>query len=320
MAVTSSRIVASQRPAGVLSWQQVFVVGLILWLASVLVTGFTGNLNMIPTVILLGSFLIPATAVVWYLDHYQSAELNPWWVLSAFLVGGVLGVLAASILEALLLGDGLLAYLGVGFLEELAKLIALLVVARGITRHNVRDGVVLGAAVGFGFAALESSGYAFNALLVREGTGVRLSLGSLVFTELLRGILAPVGHGLWTGILGGVLFGASRNGHLRITASVIGTYVLVSLLHGVWDSMRSIALVLAMLLTATPIERPGVGLVVLPPPPERLVAAMTTIEIVGLALISVIGLAVLMRVWSAGRSPGSEQTYAVDAVGPAARA
>src|SRR5260221_375044 len=144
---------------------------------------------MIPTVILLGSFLIPATAVGWYLDHYQSAELNPWWVLSAFLVGGVLGVLAASILEALLLGDGLLAYLGVGFLEELAKLIALLVVARGITRHNVRDGVVLGAAVGFGFAALESSGYAFNALLVREGTGVRLSLGSLVFTELLRGIL-----------------------------------------------------------------------------------------------------------------------------------
>src|SRR5439155_12729375 len=134
MAVTSSLIVASQRPAGMLSWRQVFVVGLVLWLASVLVIGFTGNLNMIPTVILLGSFFIAATAVVWYLDHYQSAELNPWWVLSAFLVGGVLGVLAASILEALLLGEGLLAYLGVGFLEELAKLIALLVVARGITR------------------------------------------------------------------------------------------------------------------------------------------------------------------------------------------
>jgi protease PrsW len=45
----------------------------------------------------------------------------------------------------------------VGFLEELAKLLALLVVARGMARHTVRDGIVLGAAVGFGFAALESS-------------------------------------------------------------------------------------------------------------------------------------------------------------------
>ena len=31
---------------------------------------------------------------------------------------------------------------------------------------------------------------------------------------------------------GGVLFGASREGHLRITPGVIGAYVLVSLLHG----------------------------------------------------------------------------------------
>src|SRR3954447_19789299 len=237
MAATNTypRVVPSRRPVGVVSWKQVFVTGLILWLASVLVTGFTGNLNMIPTVILLGSFLVPVTVVFCYLDHYQSAELSPWRVLTAFLVGGVLGVLAASILEAWLLSDGVLIYLGVGFLEELAKFLALLVVARGMARHTVRDSIVLGAAVGFGFAALETSGYAFGALLVREGAEVRLWLGSLVFTELLRGVLAPVGHGVWTAILGGVLFGASHNGHLRVTPSVIGAYVLVALLHGLWD-------------------------------------------------------------------------------------
>jgi protease PrsW len=290
---------ASQRPAGVPGWKQVFFTGLILWLASVLVTGLTENLNMIPTVILLGSFLVPATAVCWYLDHYRTGELDPSRVFSAFLVGGVLGVLAASILEAWLLQDGLLIYLGVGFLEELAKLLALLVVARGIARHTVRDGIVLGAAVGFGFAALESSGYAFSALLVREGSVVRLSLGSLVFTELLRGILAPVGHGLWTGILGGVLFGASRNGHLRLTPGVVGAYVIVSLLHGLWDSMRAIALFLATLLTASPVALPGVGVVLLPPPPEQLVSKMTTFEIGGLAVVAVIGLVQLWRLWSA---------------------
>jgi hypothetical protein len=74
---------------------------------------------------------------------------------------------------------------------------------------------VLGAAVGLGFAAFESAGYAFNALFTSSG----LSLADLVETEVLRGILAPVGHGLWTAILGGVLFAAAaRHGRLRLTS------------------------------------------------------------------------------------------------------
>jgi RsiW-degrading membrane proteinase PrsW (M82 family) len=287
----------------------VFVTGLVLWFASVLVTGLTGNLTMIPTVILLGSFLVPATAVVWYLDHYQSEELSPWRVMSAFLVGGTVGVLAASILEAWLLSDGLLVYVGVGFLEELAKLLALLLVARGIARHTVRDGVVLGAAVGFGFAALESSGYAFGALLVRDGYTVRLSLGSLVFTEFLRGILAPVGHGLWTGILGGVLFGAARNGHLRFTPAVIAAYVGVSLLHGLWDSMHGIALLLTEIITLSQAQRVGMGGAVLLPPTEQQVQLFTTIEIAGLALLSLIGIIMLVRVWSRGGHPAADRAY-----------
>jgi RsiW-degrading membrane proteinase PrsW (M82 family) len=315
VAATGPRFVPSRRPAGVPSWKQVFFTGLVLWLASVLVTGLTGNLIMIPTVILLGSFLVPATAVVWYLDHYRSADLDPWRVLSAFLVGGVLGVLAASVLEAWLLSDGVMVYLGVGLLEELAKLIALLVVARGIARHTVRDGIVLGAAVGFGFAALESSGYAFASLLVREGSTVRLSLGSLVFTELLRGILAPLGHGLWTGILGGVLFGAARNGHLRFTPSVIGTYILVSLLHGLWDSMRGIALLLTEIITATRMQRPGLGSAVLAPPPEQIVQTFVTIEILGLAVVSLIGLLLLWRLWSVDRGAPANSPYGSGLIG-----
>jgi RsiW-degrading membrane proteinase PrsW (M82 family) len=317
MAVTTApRIGPSQRPSGVPSWKAVFFTGLILWLASVLVTGITGNLVMIPTVILLGSFLVPVTAVVWYLDHYQSDVLSPWRVLSAFLVGGVLGVLAASILEAWLLSDGVLVYLGVGFLEELSKLIALVLVARGIIRHNVRDGVVLGAAVGFGFAAFESSGYAFATMLVREGSAVRLSLGSLVFTELLRGILAPVGHGLWTGILGGVLFGAARDGELRFTPGVIATYVVVSLLHGLWDSMRGIALLLTEIITAAQVQRVGFGGQVLAPPPEQVVQTFVILQWGGLVVVALIGIALLWRVWHSAGDTLRERPYAAQPIGP----
>jgi RsiW-degrading membrane proteinase PrsW (M82 family) len=82
-----------------------------------------------------------------------------------------------------------LLYVGVGLIEEGVKLAALWLLARRLPRYTMRDGMVLGAAVGFGFAALESAGYAFNALFTRSG----LSLPDLLETEVLRSMLAPVG-------------------------------------------------------------------------------------------------------------------------------
>ena len=115
-------------------------------------------------------------------------------------------MLGASVLEAAFLRQPSgPAYVGVGLIEEAAKLAALWLVARRLPRYTMRDGIVLGAAVGFGFAAFESAGYAFNALFTAGGP----SLLNLVETEVLRGILTPVGHGLWTAILGGTLFGVA---------------------------------------------------------------------------------------------------------------
>ena len=94
--------------------------------------------------------------------------------------------------------------------------------------------------VGFGFAALESSGYALVSLFVVQGNQLILSLNSVIFTELVRGVLAPFGHGLWSALLGGAIFAAARRGRLRLTWVVLGTYLLVSALHGAFDSISSI--------------------------------------------------------------------------------
>jgi RsiW-degrading membrane proteinase PrsW (M82 family) len=278
------------------AWRRTFVTGLLLWIASVVVTGLTQNLNMIPTVVLLGSFLVPATAVIWYLDHYHSDVVTPALVARAFILGGVIGVLAASIFEALLQQHGLLLYIGVGLVEELAKLLGLVFIARRLQRYAVRDGIVLGAAVGFGFAALESSGYALNSLIVVHGGTIVFSLGSLVLTELLRGILAPIGHGLWTAILGGVLFAASRQGRLRLSWGVVETYILVAILHGLWDAMGLIAMFLAAQYDAVPTAGDlWLGLVV-PPAAEDLLLTLG-FYISGLIVLSLIGIGVLRRRW-----------------------
>jgi RsiW-degrading membrane proteinase PrsW (M82 family) len=233
----------SRRP-----WLRMFLGGLGLWVATVVVTFATHNANLVPTIILLGSFLVPVAFVTYAFGHADQV-VTPQRVFTAFVYGGVLGVLGASVLEAAFLRQPSgPAYLGVGFIEEAVKLAALWLLARRLPRYTMRDGIVLGAAVGFGFAAFESAGYAFNALFTAGGP----SLLNLVETEVLRGILAPVGHGLWTAILGGTLFGvAARRGRLRLSGAVFGWYLLVALLHGLWDASRGVAVWLTLLLTGS---------------------------------------------------------------------
>lgn len=222
-------------------WWSVFLIGLALWVAAIGVGSLTHNVIVLPTIVLLGSFLVPVTAVIWYLDHDPSPELSPRRILTAFLIGGVVGVLGASLLEYWLIGIGLLGTFEVGLIEEFVKGAFIVIVALGIGRFHIRDGMVLGATVGFGFAALESSGYALLSLFVVQGHQLYLSLTSVVITELIRGILAPFGHGMWSAILGGVIFAAAtRRGGLHISWGIIGTYLLVSALHAAFDSISGI--------------------------------------------------------------------------------
>src|SRR2546421_7900249 len=222
-------------------WWLVFPIGLVLWVATVADIFYTNNLILLPTVVLLGSFLVPVTGVVWYLDHDPSPELSPRRIVSAFILSGVLGALAASVLEFwLVFGPGLFGTLKVGFIEELVKGVLVVLFALGIRSYTTRDGMVLGATVGFGFAALESSGYALASLFVVQGNQLFLSLTSVVITELVRGVLAPFGHGLWSALLGGVIFAAARRGGLRPTWGILGTYLAVSALHGTFDAINGI--------------------------------------------------------------------------------
>jgi RsiW-degrading membrane proteinase PrsW (M82 family) len=268
-------------------------VGLALWLATAVVILFTGNTNLIPTLVLLGSFLVPVTFASWALERWRDADLTTELVVRAFFVGGVLGVLAASVLEAYLLHPSPWLFLGVGLIEEAVKLGALVLVTRGMPRRHARDGIILGAAVGFGFAAFETAGYAFNALLMTERG---LSVGALVQTELLRSVLAPVGHGLWTAILGGLLFQGASRGHW-LSGRLIFGYLGVSLLHALWDSSHELAVVITFVLTATSQQVQLLQLGYLPPATPGQVHLFTLLSLGFLAVVAVVGLLSLWAVW-----------------------
>jgi RsiW-degrading membrane proteinase PrsW (M82 family) len=281
------------RPRTRRAWLQIFVVGFTLWVASLVITLLTANVNLVPTLILLGSFLVPVTFVAWSFERWKDEHLTAELIVTAFVLGGLLGVLGAAVLEAYLLEPSPLLFLGVGLIEEAVKLGALVLVTRSLPRRHARDGFVLGAAVGFGFAAFESAGYAFNALLTVRG----LSLTGLVDTELVRGVLTPFGHGLWTAILGGVLFREARNGRFRFTGALLGMYLWVSLLHALWDYSHSIALALTFLFTGSSWQYQLLSRGYLPSPTSEQVQVFTALSVGLLALLSLVGVATLRATW-----------------------
>ncbi|MQA94817.1 MAG: PrsW family intramembrane metalloprotease [Streptosporangiales bacterium] len=277
-----------QRRAAHRQWLSILGIGLPLWVLAVVVTFATANTTLLPTVILLGSFLVPVTFVVWAYGHGHAEDVGVELLFHGFVVGGVLGVAGASLLETYLLNPSPWIYVGVGLIEEGVKALALVWVARRMTRRTVRDGLVLGATVGFGFAALESAGYAMNAMFTRQG----LSLSALVETEILRGLLTPVGHGLWTAIIGGLLFAAWGDRRLpRVTGGVIVGYLGVALLHALWDSMHGLAIVATLLLTGEPWQYLLLRVGRLPGATPGQQHLITFLDWGGLILISVIALA-----------------------------
>ena len=293
-------------------WLRIFLGGMALWVATVLVTFATQNSNLIPTIILLGSFLVPVTFVTYAFSHADPI-ITPQRIFGAFVVGGTLGVLGASLLEAeLLKAPSPFTYLGVGLIEEAVKLAALWLLARRLPRYGVRDGMVLGATVGLGFAAFESAGYAFNALFTTNG----LSLLDVVETEVLRGILTPIGHGVWTAILGGAMFAAaSRRWRPRATAALLGWYLAVALLHAFWDASAEIAVWLTLLLTNTPSQWLSIEAGHAPTISAAQVHIYTILNWVLLGLVGLVGLLIFIRRWRRAATPtepGTTDAHPID--------
>lgn len=214
-------------------WRRCLGGGLALWALTTLVTYTTADTALLPTLIPLGGFLLPVTFVLWAYERH-ARDLGVSAVLGCFLAGGALGVLGASAAEYHLLHPSPWTFAAVGPVEETLKLGALMFALRRLSGiRGMRAGLALGAAVGFGFAALESWGHTLEAAVVPGDAGLRALLGA----ELLRGVLAPLGQGLWTAVAGGVLLAHRRpNGRFRLGGPVLGAWLGVCLLHALWDS------------------------------------------------------------------------------------
>jgi RsiW-degrading membrane proteinase PrsW (M82 family) len=285
---------ATERPLH--TWRTVLLAGLALWAVSTLTLVATEDLILLPAVVLLGSFLVPVACVFWLLDHGHHTTLSPARLLSAFFVAGVLGLMAAAALETWLVPSRLMPNLWVGLVEEAVKLVGLVGVAWSLSTFRVRDGLILGATVGLGFASFESAGYTLEAGF---SGGDGFSPSDLVSEELLRAAIAPVGHGVWTGLVGATLFRSSQGrARPRVGPLVFVTYLVAAGLHALWDASSNAAVVVCVLVAgdASLRETLSEGTVPAPTAIDQQVL-LGAIQWAFMAMVALVGLALFRRAW-----------------------
>jgi RsiW-degrading membrane proteinase PrsW (M82 family) len=216
-------------------WFQILVGGLILLclVESTLVA--TQDLNYVPSVLLLGAFLVPVAFLTYLYERLPQWEVPLPSLAVCFVWGGVLGTVVAGTLEYDLLRSlGVFALLGVGLIEESAKLIFPLIFYFLGRYRSEGAGILLGVSTAMGFAALETMGYGFTTLLQAGG-----NLGALDEVLFARGLTSPAGHAAWTGLVCAVLWRErAKAGHAVVNAKVVGAFATAVVLHALWDTFN----------------------------------------------------------------------------------
>jgi len=270
---------------------RIFLVGLAAYLVSLQALQTTDNPHLVPLVMLLASTLVPVCFVVFCWEAGAFVDMPLSVVGLTFISGGVLGLLLAAILEpTLVLGSGFGAALGIGLCEESAKAVAVAWFLRDRRVRSELDGLVLGAAAGMGFSALETAGYGFDHFLTGfvAAAGPTASPDALFMAGvhamtgvlMLRMAFAVFGHGVWTAIICAALWRERGHVSLRQVSGVALAFAIAVVLHALWDTADIlvpisglIGLVVLRFLLAEAVERAKLGAAA--PPPLPLAEALT---------------------------------------------
>lgn len=193
------------------------------------------NINALPGTIILGSFMVPVAVLVFFFELNTPKNISFYNVLKIFLVGGCASLLFTLFLFSLV-QDGGTDYIEailVGIVEEIGKagIVAYFIFREKDAKYNV-NGLLIGAAVGAGFAAFESAGYALNFFL----QGGYDTMMDVIF---LRAVLAPGGHVVWAAMTGYAMMLAKGDAPMSLNvfaqAGFWKIFWLPVAMHAIWD-------------------------------------------------------------------------------------
>jgi RsiW-degrading membrane proteinase PrsW (M82 family) len=210
----------------------------------------TGNTNCIPGIMFLGAFAVPLATLMLFFELNSPRNVSLHMVGKLFLAGAVISLGVA------LLGYSLPIFqLGTweaGIVEEVAKLLTVVVIMRTARFKYILNGILFGATVGAGFACFETAGYALNdgflagllPVVVQTGqltvAGTQAGVSQMLSILLLRGILSPLGHVAWTAIAAGAFWRVKGDKPFSVSMLFDHRFLMAFLIpvsmHAIWDA------------------------------------------------------------------------------------
>ena len=207
------------------------------------------NTKLLPGLMLVGSFGIPISTLVLFVELNVRRNVSLYMVVRLAFLGGILSLLITHFLPVTIaflspMFGNLSVYLGdsiYGPLEESAKVLAMVAVASAAKYRYKLNGLLVGAAVGTGFSAFESAGYAFDVILVgiNAGGGVD-AVNAMVQNINMRGLMSPFAHIVWSAIAGCALWrvinGQKFKWRMLCDERFIRLLLVPVILHMIWNT------------------------------------------------------------------------------------
>ncbi|HMU21828.1 MAG TPA: PrsW family glutamic-type intramembrane protease [Sphingorhabdus sp.] len=209
--------------------------------------GFS-NPKVIPGLIFIGSFAVPLATLIFFFEINTPRNVSMYRLLSFVIAGGTVSLLLTLVLNVITDLPSVLGAPSAGIIEEIAKIatVVLLLTRFSPDRYRYRlNALLFGAAVGAGFAAFESAGYALEYGLAYG------SADTMVGIIFMRALLTPLCHIAWTAITSAAYWDARRKHASAIEAITSPTFLKLFavpvVLHFIWNSLGDTIWVLAAL-------------------------------------------------------------------------
>lgn len=226
-------------------YSRVFAVLATTFALLLICTWVFQNALSIPGLIFIGAMMMPFTLLVLFWETNIPRNLSIFELVKMFFVGGVASlVFTLTIFSFVSAGElNIIGAIIVGIVEEIGKLVAVAIFIRRYKSKYILNGILIGAAIGAGFAAFESAGYA---LVFGE------DFGGIFENIILRGLLAAGGHIVWAAMSGAAIMFAKGDGEFKMdifkSVKFWRLFPVPIVLHALWDMPFSSIPVLILLI------------------------------------------------------------------------
>jgi RsiW-degrading membrane proteinase PrsW (M82 family) len=190
--------------------------------------------NTIPGLIMIGSFAVPFSLLIFFWETNAPMNISIYEISKMFFTGGTASLVITLLLYSFFPIDGLsvVGAVFVGIIEEVGKLVIIAYFIKRLNPKYILNGLLIGAAIGAGFAAFESAGYAFN-------LGVSYGNEAMLSTIVNRAWTSIGTHTVWAAISGAALVYVKGIQPLKkehvFNRKFIRLFLVAVALHAMWD-------------------------------------------------------------------------------------